>query len=106
MGVQMIRVSCPNQRLASEIADRAVETRLAACANIEGPVMSTYRWRGVVEQAWEFLLWLKAPRENFSALEALVTELHPYDVPGIVALDCHQVSAPYADWLKENTDIS
>jgi uncharacterized protein involved in tolerance to divalent cations len=35
-----------------------------------------------------------------------VTELHPYDVPGIVALDCHQVSAPYADWLKENTDIS
>lgn len=102
--IQMIRVCCPSQSLASEIADRAVEARLAACANIEGPVMSTYRWRGVIEQAWEFLLWLKAPSKNFSAIEALVTEIHPYDVPSILALDCPQVSLPYALWLKENTD--
>lgn len=68
--------------------------------------MSTYRWKGVIEQAWEFLLWLKAPHANFASVENLVKELHPYEVPAIVALDCVAVSAPYAEWMAENTERS
>lgn len=67
----LIRVTCPSQRVAAEIADAAVDQRLAACANIEGPMTSTYRWKGVVEQAFEFVLWLKAPAANFAKIEAL-----------------------------------
>lgn len=100
----LIRITCPSQRIASDIADAAVEQRLAACANIEGPISSTYRWKGVVEQAFEFLLWLKAPAANFSRIEALVVKLHPYDVPSIVALPCLVVNAPYEAWVNENTD--
>lgn len=102
----LIRITCPSQRVANAIADQAVEQHLAACGNIEGPVMSTYRWKGVIEQAWEFLLWLKAPQSNFDKIESLVKELHPYDVPAIVALNCVAVNAPYAAWLEENTEHS
>lgn len=100
----LYRITCPRQRVARAIADEAVETRAAACANIEGPMASTYRWKGVVEQAFEFILWLKAPAENFAKIEAIVKDNHPYDVPAIVALGCSQVNAPYADWVKENTE--
>ena len=100
----LYRITCPRQRVARAIADEAVETRVAACANIEGPMASTYRWKGVVEQAFEFILWLKAPTENFAQIEAIVGKHHPYDVPAIVALGVTQVNAPDATWVKENTD--
>lgn len=102
--ITLIRVTCPSQRVASEIADAAIDLRAAACANIEGPIQSTYRWKGVVEQAFEYIIWLKAPAANFTKIEALVTRHHPYDVPAIVALPCTAVNAPYEAWVNENTD--
>lgn len=100
----LIRITCPSQRVANDIAEAAVEQRLAACANVEGPMMSTYRWKGVIEQAWEFILWLKAPAENFAKIETLTKAHHPYDVPAIVGMPCTHVTAPYQGWLEENTD--
>lgn len=100
----MVRVTCPSQRVAEDIADAVVEARLAACANIDGPVSSTYRWKGVVEQAFEFILTLKTTASHWGALERLVAENHPYDVPAIVALPCLHVNALYEAWIKENTD--
>jgi periplasmic divalent cation tolerance protein len=104
MSILLIRITCPSRRVAEEIADAAVERRLAACANLEGPVTSTYRWKGVVEHAFEFVLWMKAPDAHWAAIEAMVNEIHPYDVPAIVALPCAHVSAPYEAWVNQNTD--
>lgn len=98
----LIRITCPSQSVAEAIADPVIEASLAVCANIEGPMRSTYRWKGVVEQAFEFILWLKAPQANYAALEAKITELHPYDVPAIVALPCLHVNAAYSAWVQEN----
>jgi len=100
----LVRITCPSQRVESEIAAAAVDSRAAACANIEGPIQSTYRWKGVVEQAFEYILWLKAPVANFPKIETLVAKHHPYDVPAIVALPCAAVNAPYEAWVNENTD--
>lgn len=102
----LYRITCPRQRIARAIADEAVDSRAAAYANIEGPMASTYRWKGVVEQAFEFILWLKAPAANFAKIEAIVKAHHPYDVPAIVALSCEQVNASYAQWVEDNTDIA
>jgi periplasmic divalent cation tolerance protein len=100
----LIRITCPSRRLAEDIADAALEARLAACANLEGPVSSTYRWKGVIEQSFEFILWLKAPEANWVRIEALVDQLHPYDVPAIIAMPLSHVSGPYAAWALDNTD--
>ena len=71
----LVRITCPSRRVAEDIADAALEARLAACANLEGPVSSTYRWKGVIEQSFEFILWLKAPETNWAKIEALVDSL-------------------------------
>jgi periplasmic divalent cation tolerance protein len=102
----LIRITCPSKRVAEDIADAAIEARLAACANIEGPVASTYRWKGVVEQSFEFILWLKAPAVNWTRIEALVARSHPYDVPALVALPLARIGAAYEAFVDENTGVS
>lgn len=100
----LVRITCPSRRVAEDIADAALEARLAACANIEGPVTSSYRWKGVIEQSFEFILWLKAPEANWGKIDALVQRLHPYDVPAIVAMPLTHVSSAYEAWATENTE--
>jgi periplasmic divalent cation tolerance protein len=100
----LVRITCPSRRVAEDIADAALEARLAACANLEGPVTSSYRWKGVIEQSFEFILWLKAPEANWEKVNALVDRVHPYDVPAIVAMPLTHVSDAYAAWAFENTE--
>lgn len=100
----LVRITCPSRRVAEDIADAALEARLAACANLEGPVTSSYRWKGVIEQSFEFILWLKAPEANWAKIDDMVRRLHPYDVPAIVAMPLTHVSSAYEAWAIENTE--
>lgn len=100
----LVRITCPSRRVAEDIADAALEARLAACANLEGPVTSSYRWKGVIEQSFEFILWLKAPEANWAKIDDMVQRLHPYDVPAIVAMPLSHVNAAYGAWATENTE--
>ena len=99
----LIRINCPSRELALSIAEKAVAGRLAACANIEGPIASVYQWQGAIERAEEWLLWLKAPEANWAGIEALVQDIHPHDVPALLAVPCIRAHQRYADWLSSET---
>jgi periplasmic divalent cation tolerance protein len=89
---------------AARIGRALVGERLAACANVVGPIRSIYRWQGAVEDASEHLLLLKARAGDVAALEARVRALHSYDVPEVLALPVRGGSAAYLAWLAESTD--
>jgi len=89
---------------AALIGRAVVEARLAACANVLGPIRSIYRWQGAVEDATEHLLLLKARAADLAALEAEVRARHSYDVPEVLALPIRGGSAVYLAWLAESTD--
>lgn len=96
----VVLVTCASATEARKIARALVEKRLAACGNIlEVPVRSIYRWKGKVETAQECLLILKTSRRRFAALQAVVKQLHSYDVPEIIALPIAAGSAQYLDWI-------
>jgi periplasmic divalent cation tolerance protein len=99
----IVFVMAANEDESHRIAQALVEENLAACVNIVGPVRSVYRWRGAIENAREFMLVIKAPREHFSKLERRVRELHSYEVPEIVAVALAAGSKPYIAWLAEST---
>ena len=102
--ILLIRITCPTRRVADRIADETVERRLAACANLDGPVTSTYRWKDVVEHSFEFVVWMKAPEANWDKIEALVTEMHPYDVPVLTGSPISHAAKGTAEWVDESTD--
>jgi len=88
---------------ASRIGRALVEARLAACANVVGPIRSIYRWQGAIEDATEHLLLVKARAVDVPALEAEVRARHSYEVPEVLALSVRGGSAAYLAWLAEST---
>lgn len=95
-----VRVSAPTAEVAAALARTLVEARLAACAQVLGPMTSTYWWEGRVETDTEHLLLLKTEARLFPALcERLVAE-HPYDTPEVLAVPVTGASEPYAAWLR------
>ena len=88
---------------AAAIAERLVRDRLAACVQIDGPIHSVYRWQDEVESAEEWRCMIKTRRSLYSRLEATLLELHPYDVPQIVAVAADQILPAYERWLLEAT---
>lgn len=88
---------------AESLARGAVERHLAACAQINGPVTSVYRWQGEVRTDPEWQLLLKTSAARYAALEAYLREAHDYDVPEIIATPVTHGSAEYLTWVDEET---
>jgi periplasmic divalent cation tolerance protein len=86
---------------AERIAAELVSRRLAACVQISGPVASTYRWRGAVETVEEWLCTMKTSRKQFVAIHEVVKQLHPYEVPELIAMPIVEGSEAYLKWLGQ-----
>jgi len=86
---------------AQAIADAAVAQRLAAAAQVLGPVTSTYRWDGTITHAEEWLCLLKTTAPRYDALEQTILALHSYTLPGILAIPVVTGSTPYLTWLAQ-----
>ena len=87
---------------ADKIAAALVDSRLAACVNVLGPMASTYRWQGHVERAEEFLLLIKTTAAAVEQVRATIKQTHSYEVPEFVVLTIESGSAAYLDWIAEN----
>ena len=82
-----------------------MERQLIACVNLIPAVESIYRWQGKVEMSAETLAIFKTSRAIFPAFQQALTELHPYEVPEIIALAPDQVAEPYRSWLLNNVAL-
>jgi len=99
----VVLVTVPDAECGEKIARALVDGRLAACVSRLGPIRSLFRWEGKVDAADEHLLLIKTRRELFDRLCALVTKLHPYQVPEIVQLPIAAGAPAYLRWLASET---
>lgn len=96
-----VRTTFGDRAAAEDCADRLVRERLAACVHLDGPVASTYAWRGAVETAVEWRCTCKTTLERADACRAAIVARHPYELPEIVIATV--VAAPaYAAWVRES----
>ena len=97
-----VRVSAPDEETARALASALVDSRLVACAQVLGPMTSTYWWQGQVETAQEYLLLAKTTADRFEAIRERVASEHPYDNPEILAVPVASAAPLYAAWLRES----
>lgn len=88
---------------AQHLAATAVERRLAACAQIDGPVTSVYRWEGKIETGTEWRVLYKTPAGRYDELAAHLHAEHDYDTPEIIATPLTRGSDAYLAWLDAET---
>lgn len=100
-GCCQVTTTFPDQATAERVATLLVEERMAACAQVLGPVSSTYRWQGRLERATEWYCHLKTTAARLPALQARIRELHPYEVPEIIAVPILQGDSDYLKWIEE-----
>jgi periplasmic divalent cation tolerance protein len=98
-----VQTTTDSRAEAMELARAAVEARLAACAQVAGPVATTYWWEDAIERAEEWLLLLKLPAAGYQQLANFLTERHSYDEPEIVATPIVAGSETYLSWIADET---
>jgi periplasmic divalent cation tolerance protein len=91
------------QAQANNLASTLVTERLAACAQILGPIQSVFRWEGSVEQAIEWMVIAKTSDTRAPELMARIRALHPYAVPEILFVPITDGHPEYLQWVERET---
>jgi periplasmic divalent cation tolerance protein len=99
---RQVTTTLPDRDAANRLGRRLVEERLAACAQVVGPVSSVFWWQGEVESAGEWYCHLKTTASRVDALIARVRQLHPYETPEIMALPVAEGDEAYLRWIAES----
>ena len=98
--IQVITTT-PSRELAQQIAEKLVEDKSAACAQVSGPITSIYEWKGKVENEEEWYCVIKTRKDLFREVEESIKTLHSYEVPEIIALPILEGSPAYLAWLNQ-----
>ena len=88
---------------AQGLARGAVEARLAACAQVVGPVESTYRWQGEIASAQEWQVVFKTTVDRYAELETHLRARHGYEVPEILCILVQTGAPAYLEWITAET---
>jgi periplasmic divalent cation tolerance protein len=99
-GIVQVVTTIDSQNAANDLVKEIVGQRLAACGQVIGPVQSTYWWDGQLESAEEWMCILKTTIEHLPDLQTHLHQVHPYDVPELLAVPVADGSSAYIDWMR------
>ncbi len=72
-----------------------------ACGNIF-KLNSIYSWKGRIEQAGEYGVFMKTSKSNYSRVEEFILQNHPYEVPEIISWSIERGMNKYLAWIGES----
>ena len=104
--VVIVLTSLPDKEAAMRLARELVERRLAACVNVLAECTSVFRWRGAIDETTEVPVLIKTRATRYAELEAAIRELHPYELPEIVAVPVRHGFDEYLQWVADETAIA
>ncbi len=99
----LVVTNMPDAASAAQLAHRLMSERAAACVNQLAPCISTYRWQGKIESETEVPLLIKTSKSAYKRLEGLIHEIHPYELPEIIAVPLTAGLPAYLSWVSSET---
>ncbi|HXV62996.1 MAG TPA: divalent-cation tolerance protein CutA [Vicinamibacteria bacterium] len=105
-GYLTVLTTLDTEQAAVRLARELVTRGLVACVNVVPGVRSVFYWKGKLEEATEHLLLMKTRADRYDALATAIDEIHPYDVPELIAFSVERGSAGYLAWVDDCVDRS
>jgi periplasmic divalent cation tolerance protein len=99
----LVLTTVPDEKTGNSIARHLVKERLSACVTVSVASQSFYWWQGKISNEKEHILFIKTKSTLFTDLEKKIEEIHPYEVPEIIALPFLKGSAKYLNWIEKET---
>jgi periplasmic divalent cation tolerance protein len=100
--LRLILMTCPPDQ-AETILRKALDERLIACGNIVSGVRSHYWWQGAICSDDEALVVMETLADRLDEAMRRLAEIHPYEVPKLLAFPPIAAHGPYAAWAREVT---
>lgn len=104
MDIIVVNCTVPNKKVAREITKVIMRHRLAACVSLIDNVKSVFSWDGELCEEKELLMMIKTRRSNYGKIKLVIEDVHPYEVPEIIALPIVDCSEDYLKWLVKETE--
>ena len=101
--IVMLYCTCPDQAEAERIGNAIVEQGLAGCVNCVPGLTSIYKWDGEMKSGTEVLLLIKTAAARVNELTERLVELHPYELPEVIALPITTGLNEYLAWIDACT---
>lgn len=98
----VVFITVPDRKTADAVTAVMLDQKLAACVAITPGVQSRYWWQGKQETAAELALTAKTLTALVPALTKAVKEVHPYEVPEIVAVPITDGNPDYLNWIANS----
>lgn len=100
--LRLILMTCPQDQ-AEKLLRAALDERLIACGNVVAGVRSHYWWQGAVCSDDEALVVMETAADRLDTAMRRLAELHPYEVPKLLAFTPTAAHGPYAAWAHDVT---
>ncbi|MEX0331637.1 MAG: divalent-cation tolerance protein CutA [Puniceicoccaceae bacterium] len=97
----ILSTTVASEEEAKTLARSAVESRRAACAQIDPSIQSLYIWQNALEESEEWRILLKTTPEGKEALVDWIKARHPYEVPEILLWSAESANSDYTKWARE-----
>lgn len=99
----LVITTCPDNASAKRIASALVEAKVAACVQLIPQIESFYVWKNEVCHSSEVALHIKCVADNYDSIQQLVIQMHPYEVPELIAMPISHGLPNYLNWIKETS---
>ncbi|MFF2023340.1 divalent-cation tolerance protein CutA [Streptomyces sp. NPDC058171] len=97
-----VSTATASKQQAIDLAGPVVRQRLAAGAQIVGPVTSVFWHLGEYGTGEEWQLLLKTTADRYPALEAYLLEHHPWDNPELCAVPISLGAERCKQWISDS----
>ena len=97
----LVYVTVKDEDEGLSIAQKVVEKRLAACANLYPKIKSVFNYQNQIQTQEEAVLLLKTTVQPYDELERIIIEIHSYDDPCILQIPIAGGSADFMSWIKD-----
>lgn len=98
--IVFVYTTCRDREEARIIGLRAIEEKLAVCADF-WEINSVYPWHGVIQEVDQYMLMITTQEDVSDALISFIGTVHSYTTPMITRLDTAVMNPTYIFWAED-----
>jgi periplasmic divalent cation tolerance protein len=99
----LVITNLPDKTTALKLAEKLISKKLAACVNVQAECTSFYRWENKIETTSELPIFIKTLSQHYAEVEKTIKEMHPDELPEIIAVSISAGLPAYLQWISTET---